>query len=144
MSWEDFRSAFRKSNSALKNDVKSIQSRPPTERETGWIREILQANDEWRDADISRTQVVAEGSCDDGISLLLQAPEQENAKPGLAMNGVVGNLWIRVSDGSVINVQLSQSDGRLREIYVLFVDPKHIRRKLPETWIEVSHEAVSM
>jgi len=56
----------------------------------------------------------------------------------------VGNLWIQTDDGSTINVQLSQFEGRLRELYVLFVDHKHPKRKLPESWIEVSREAVNV
>jgi hypothetical protein len=122
--------------------VKNTEPRPLSEREAAWIRGILRANDEWRDANISRTQVVAEGPCDEGISIRLQAPEPENprAKPVES----VGELWIQTDDGSSINVQLSQFEGRLREIYVLFVDPKHRTRKLPETWTEVSREAANM
>src|ERR1035438_5746417 len=45
---------------------------------------------------------------------------------------------------SMIEVRLNQSDGRLRELFVLFVDPKHPHRGLPATWTEVSHDAIAM
>ncbi len=123
-------------------EPKNIEPRSLTQREAGWIRDILQANDEWRDAHISRTQVVAEGPCDEGVSIRLQAPEPENPKAKPVES--VGELWIQTDDGSSINVQLSQFEGRLRELYVLFFDPKQRNRKLPETWTEVSREAANV
>jgi hypothetical protein len=127
----------------MASGLKEIEPRPLTEREAGWVRDILQVNDEWRDADITRTRVVAEGPSDEGTGLVLRAPEPEN--PGAkSRNGPVGNLWIELDEGSVINVQLSQFEGRLRELYVLFIDPNHSRRTLPESWIEVSRYAASV
>jgi hypothetical protein len=125
-----------------REEPKKIEPRPLTQREAGWVRDILRANDEWRDADIGETQVVAEGSCDEGVSIRLQAPEPENtnAKPVES----VGELWIQTDDGSSINVQLSQFEGRLRELYIIFFDPKRRNRKLPETWTEVSREAANV
>jgi len=123
-------------------EPKKIDPRPLTQREVGWIQDILRANDEWRDASISRTQVVAEGPCDDGLSIRLQASEPENPKAKPVES--VGELWIQTDDGSSINVQLSQFEGRLREIYVLFIDPKRRTQKLPETWTEVSREAANV
>ena len=123
-------------------EPKKIEPRPLTQREAGWIRDILHVNPEWCDANISRTQVVAEGLCDEGVSIRLQAPEPEvpKAKPVES----VGELWIQTDDGSSINVQLSQFEGRLRELYVLFFDPKRRTRTLPETWTEVSREAAKV
>lgn len=123
-------------------EPKRIEPRSLSEREAGWIRDILQVNDEWRDADISKTQVVAEGPCDEGISIRLQAPAPENPKAKPVES--VGELWIQTDDDSTINVQLSQFEGRLRELYVLFIDRKHPKRKLPESWTEVSREAVNV
>lgn len=100
-------------------------------------------NDEWRDADVSRTQVVTEGPCDEGYSIGLQAPEPEN--PGAeSKRESVGELWIKTDDLSVINVQLSQFEGRLKEIYLLFVDGKLRSLKLPEKWTELSREAANL
>ena len=125
------------------NKLTEIAPRALSEREAGWIRDILQANDEWRDADISRTQVVAEGPCDEGVSVRLQAPEPENPK-AKSRRESVGELWIQTEDGCSINVQLSQFEGRLRELYVLFVDPKLRKRKLPDRWTEVSREVANV
>lgn len=146
MRWENLRTLFGQHGDRSIDEVHSVEPRPLNEREAGWIRDILQVNDEWRDADISRTQVVAEGWCgENGVSWssILQAPEPENPNPKSERESV-GNLWINNDDGSVINVQLSQFKGRLQEIYVLFVDTKHPKRKLPETWTEVSREAANL
>jgi hypothetical protein len=143
MRWENIVSLFRNPDRNMKDEVKAIEPRSLTDREAGWIREILQTNEEWQNVDISKTQVVAEGPCDEGISILMQAPEPENPKPG-PMDGYIGRLWINNDDGSVIEVRLTQSDRRFHELFVLFVDPKHPRRKLPESWTEVSHEAFRM
>lgn len=120
-----------------------MEPRALTERERGWISDILRANDEWHDADISRTQVIAEEPGEEGVSIRLQAPEPENPK-AKSRRESVGELWIQTEDGCSINVQLSQFEGRLREMYVLFVDPKLRTRKLPETWTEVSREATNI
>jgi hypothetical protein len=125
----------------MENDVRDIAPRPLTEREATWIHEILQARDDWKGADISRTEVVGEGPCDEGKSILLRAPEPENPRPEQGA-GYVGRVVIGTGDGSLIEARLTQSDGRLQELFVLFVDPKHPRRGLPDSWTEVSHEVV--
>jgi len=123
-------------------NLRGNKPRPLAEREASWIRDILQVNDEWREADISQTQVVAEESGEEGVSFVLKASEPENPR-AKSRGESVGSLWINTDDGSTINVQLSQFEGRLRELYVLFVDAKHIKRGLPETWTEVSREVVN-
>ena len=146
MRWENLRSLFWQRDDRPIDEVHSTEPRPFNEREAAWVRDISQINDEWRDADISQTKVVAEGWCGkNGVSCssILQAPKPEN--PNLrSERESVGNLWINVDDGSVINVQLSQFKGRLQEISVLFVDTKHPKRKLPGTWTEVSREAANL
>ena len=122
---------------------KTMEPRPLTERERSWITDILKANDEWRAADISRTQVIAEEPGEEGVSFILQAPEPENPE-AKSRRASVGELWIQTEDGCSVNIQLSQSEGRLTEIYVLFVDTKNPKRKLPETWTEVSREAANI
>ncbi len=146
MRWENLRSLIELRDNRSIDEVHSIEPRPLDEREAGWVRDILQVNDEWQDADVSQTKVVAEGWCgEDGVNLcmILQAPEPENLKMKSDKTSV-GNLWINNDDGSVINVQLSQFKGRLQEIYVLFIDTKNPKRKLPETSTEVSREAADI
>jgi hypothetical protein len=77
----------------MENDVKEIDPRPLTEQESAWTREILQTSEEWKDADISHTQVIAEGPCDEGIGILLRAPKPETSKPG-PMEGYIGRVEI--------------------------------------------------
>lgn len=126
----------------MKNDVREVKPRPLTEREAGWIREILQTRGEWKDADISKTEVIAEGPCDEGLSIVLRDPEQ-NLKAA-SVSGYIGRIWITNNDGSIIEVRLTFSDRRLNELFVLFVDPKHPKRTLPESWTELSHQASSL
>ena len=142
MRWENLLSVFGKHSDRDRDEVKEIEPRSLTEREAAWIRDILQANEEWQDADIERTQVFAEGPCHEGSSIRLQAPEPEN--PNATRRESVGELWIQTDDGNSINIQLSQYEGRLRELYVLFFDPKHRLRSLPASWIEVSREATNI
>lgn len=127
----------------MSTETNLIEPRPLNDREAKWIKQILQVNPEWKDADISRTQVVAEGPCDEGISIRLQATEPENPKANSRRESV-GELWINTTDKCTINVQFSQFQGQLREMYVLFIYPKHPKRTLPETWTEVSHEATDI
>ncbi|MGO9520346.1 MAG: hypothetical protein ACLPND_25190 [Candidatus Korobacteraceae bacterium] len=124
----------------MENDVKDIEPRPLTEREAAWILEILQTSDTWKTTDVSRTQVVAEGPCDEGLSILLRAPEPENSNPS-EKAGYIGRICIINDDDSYIEVRLTHLEGRLHELFVLFVDPEHPNRPLPASWTEVSHEA---
>lgn len=140
MSWANIVEHFRGRSSI--DEVREIEPRSLSEREAGWLHDILRVNEAWREADISRTQVVAEGPCDEGVSIRLEAPEPENPKSSRRES--VGELWITTADGCSINVQLSQFEGRLRELYVLFIDPKRRTRKLPESWVEVSREAADV
>ena len=128
----------------LTNEMKEIKPRPLSELEAGWIQSILDVSVGWEISDISKTQVIAEGPCSEGISFTLNAslPENSNAK---ALRNSYGDLWIQTSDQVVINIQLSEWAGRLQELYVLIIDLKHPRRVirvLPESWVEVSREAV--
>ena len=127
----------------MKCDVKEIEARPLTKHESDWIREILQTSEEWRDADTSWTQVIAPGSCDEGVSFVLRAPDPENPKSERGAS-YIGRLVIWTADDSMIEVRLTQANGRLSELFVLFVDPKHPSRRLPESSAEVSHEAIAM
>jgi len=92
----------------MTTEVREIEPRPLTDREAGWICEILRVNDEWREADISKTRVVAEGPGAEGIRIVLRAPEPENPR-AKSRRESVGELWINTDDNCTINVQLSQS-----------------------------------
>jgi hypothetical protein len=142
MRWENIRDfiGLRRSSESR---VIEVTPRPLNEREMSWVQDILRASEGWSDADLSRTLVTAEGSCDEGWSIMLAADQPQN--PDLsARRSLIGELWIQTSDRSVINIQLSQSDGYLTELYVLFVDPKNLKRKLPGTWTETSRQPLGL
>lgn len=126
----------------MKEALKEITPRLLSEREAGWIRDILRVNNEWQDADISHTQVIAEGTLDEGVAYKLHAPQPENARKPPRES--VGNLWIETENDGTVNIQLSQHEGRLKELYVLFIDSSDRKRDLPETWFEKSRRAVDI
>ena len=100
----------------------------------------------WENADISKTKVIAEGPYSDGISFKLYAPAPQNPH-ALAVRNSFGELWIQTSDRIVMNVQLSEWEGSLQELYIFLIDLKHPRRlirALPESWTEASREVVGL
>jgi len=125
---------------SMNNGLKITKSRPLTERESAWVAEILHTRAEWETADISKTVVVMQEECDEGLSILLKASEPENPKLG-GTSGYIGRIWINTSDGCSVEIRLDHFHGSLRELFVLFVDPKDSSHRLPERWTEVSHEA---
>ena len=146
MRWSNLRSLLGVQDDPVVDDVKEIEPRPLNERELDLIHDILCVNEEWKNADLTKTNVVAEGTCGrNGVSFcyILRAPEPENPR-ATSERESVGQLWINTDDGAVINVQLSQAGGRLEELYLLFVDSKNPKRKLPRDWVETSREAVNL
>ena len=127
----------------MANCCKDIEPRPLTEQESTWIREILQSNEQWKDTAISGTEVIAEGPCDEGISIHLRGPESKRTELRSA-SGYVGRIVICTDDDSLIEIRLTYSYGRLDELFILFVDPRNPKRTLPERWTEVSHEATAL
>lgn len=142
MRWDNIRDAFGLKR-PIQDAVKEIEPRTLSEREAGWVRDILQVNPDWRNADIGKTRVIAEGPNGEGYSIVLQATAPENSF-WESSREMVGQLWIQTDDQSTINVQLSQFSESLQEIYLLFIDRKGRNLTLPETWNEVSREAVNV
>ena len=131
-------------STSFADEEKEIEPRPLSKLEEGWVRSILDASVGWENADISNTQVIAEGPCAQGISFRLCAPMPENPTRTSVRNSF-GELWIVTSDHQVINIQLSEWEGRLKTLHIQIIDSKHPRRvirALPESWTEVSCEAV--
>jgi hypothetical protein len=141
MRWENLRDFFRPTRRE-KCGVNEVAPRQLTPSETDWIEEILRATPGCEDVTLSDTFVVAEGPHAEGYTIVLHS-----ARPQLAeRNGTdtTGNLWIDTGDRHSVNVQLSQGDGKLQEIYVLYIDPKHPRRLFPERWTEVSRSVTGL
>jgi len=141
MRWENIKDALGLKRNSIQNQVKEIDTRPLSKREESWIRDILQVNPDWAKADMTKTRVIAEGPNAEGYSIILKAPTPENPLLDYRRE-MVGQLWIQTDDQSTANVQLSQFQGNLQELYVLFIDNEGRNRTLPETWNEVSREAV--
>jgi hypothetical protein len=146
MRWENLRHLFGVPDDPVVEDINEIEPRALNARELDLISSILHTNEDWKDVDLSRTTVVAEGHCGrngTNFCTILKSPEPESLGAKSDRDGV-GQLWINLDDGSVINAQLTQSEGRLQELYLIYVDPKDSHRKLPAEWHEVSREAVPM
>ena len=140
MLWENIKDALGFKRPRI-DELREIEPRPLSDREAGWIRDILHVNAEWRDADITKTQVVAEGPNAEGFSIALQAPAPENPRLSSASD-MVGQLWIETEDRLTINVQLTQFNGSLHEIYILTIDRRGRNCPLPDAWNELKREAV--
>ena len=111
----------------LTDEVKMIEPRPLSAVEMEWVQAMLSASDGWKTADLSQTRVVAEGPNSEGVLLILQAPAPENPGAKTARNSLA-QLWIHTDEQITMNVQLTQHEGKLQELYVLTVDWKHPRR----------------
>jgi len=124
------------------DEVNEVAPRPLSEREAGWVHDILQVVPGWHDADFSETRVVAEGMNTEGYSMVLRSPMPGSPR-WKSSRDILGQLWIQTEDRLTINVQLFQWNGRLRELYVLVLDSKARNLRLPKAWTEVSREAVN-
>ena len=87
-----------------------------TQQEAAWIDEILQANMEWKNADVAGTCVVARAHEDEGMVLQLESPERQNPKL-LFESGYIGRVVITTTDGSLIEVRLDHQNGKLHELH---------------------------
>jgi hypothetical protein len=146
MRWRNLRGLFGIPDDPVIDDVKGIEPRPLNARELDLISDILRVNVEWKDADLSMTKVIAEGTCGiNGTSwcAILRAPVPENPQAKSERESV-GQISINIKGGGAIIVQLSQSGGRLEELYLFFVDSKDPKRKLPTDWVEISREAANL
>ena len=131
-------------SSLFRDEVVTIEPRSLSDIERGWVQSMLNASVGWEAADISETKVIAEGPNGEGISFVLQAPVPENPAAKAVRNSFC-DLWIQTTDQLTINVQLSEWEGRLQELYVLIIDGKHPRRlirTMPDRWVEISREAI--
>lgn len=124
------------------DEVHEVAPRPLSEREAGWVHDILQAVPDWRDTDFSETRVVAEGMNSEGYSMVLTNATPENPRWN-SSHDILGQLWIETEDRLANNIQLFQWNGQLQELYVLVIDSMARSLRLPKAWIEVSREAVN-
>jgi hypothetical protein len=142
MRWSNVKELLGWSRPPYGDEVNEVAPRPLSEREAGWVHDILQAVPDWRDTDFSETRVVAEGVNTEGYSMVLSSPTPENPR-WKSSHDILGQLWIQTPDRLTINIQLFQWNGQLQELYVLVLDSKARNLRLPPAWIEVSREAAS-
>ena len=141
MRWQNVRETLGWSRPPYGDEVEEVAHRPLSERESGWVRDILQTLPDWRDADFSEIVVVAEGMNIEGYSIVLRSPTPENPK-WKSSQDILGQLWIETEDQLTINIQLFQWKGQLQELYLLVFDSKARAARPPRAWVEVSRKAV--
>lgn len=141
MSWRNIREGLGWSRPPFGDEVIEVAPRLLSEREAGWVHDILQAIPDWRNADFSGTRVVAEGMNAEGYVIVLRSAIPENTR-WESSHDILGQLWIQTEDRLTINIQLFQWKGQLQELYILVLDSKMQAVRFPATWIEVSREAV--
>ncbi len=142
MRWQNVKELLGWSQPRYGDEVSEIAPRPLSERETGWVRDILQVVPEWHGADFSETRVVAEGMNNEGYIIILRSPTPENPR-WKSSHSILGQLWIQTEDRLTINIQLFQWNGQLHELYVLVLDSKARNLRPPAAWIEISRQPVN-
>jgi hypothetical protein len=146
MRWENIKQLFGIPEDPVVDSVQDIEPRALNARELDLISSILHLHEEWKNLDLSTTRVVAEGYYGRNgtdFRTLLQSPALEIPVTKPDRDGV-GQLWINLDDGSVINAQLTQSEGHLDELYLIYVNTRHPKRRLPDAWNETSREVAPM
>lgn len=114
-----------------------VPRRPLTSQEAGWVRELVLANPQWADVEITDLYVVAECSC--GCrSVVLEKPAKPQNPKLVGHQGLVGEIELRVKiqeQDDVISALLHFAEGSLSLLEVVwynFPDP------IPSVWTEIS------
>ena len=114
-----------------------VPGRPLTPQETAWVRDLVLANPQWADAEITDLCVVAECTCGCRSVVLEKPPRPQNPKL-VDHQGLVGEIELSVTikgQSDVISVLLHFSEGSLSLLEVVwynFPDP------IPAVWTEIS------
>jgi hypothetical protein len=115
-----------------------VPRRPLTSQEAAWVRELILANLQWADVDITDLHIVAECTCGCRSVALEKPPKPQNPKL-VGHQGLVGEIELTVKiqeqDDDVISVLLQFAEGSLSLLEVVwynFPDP------IPAVWTEIS------
>lgn len=112
-----------------------IPRRPLTDRERGWIAEILASNQLWADVTIGELFATAKCRCGCG-SVIIERPATPQNPRLAGKHGDVGTMYIRTADRGLITVMLYQDDGYLTVLSVVYDDYEKGFQPLPESWNE--------
>jgi hypothetical protein len=114
-----------------------VPRRPLTSQEAAWVRDLVLANPQWADAEITDLYVVAECTC--GCrSVVFETPSKPQNPKLISHQGLVGEIELGVTikgQNDVISVLLHFAEGRLSLLEVVwykFPDP------IPSSWTEIS------
>jgi Ni/Fe-hydrogenase subunit HybB-like protein len=116
-----------------------VPRRSVTDEENGWIRDLVAANEEWRNVRIEPLFVIAACTC--GCrSVVLEQPTIAERPELVGHQGLVAEMSLRIQTESiedVVSVLLLHANGSLSVLEVVwynFPDP------VPPAWTELNRE----
>ena len=119
-----------------------IARRPLTERERGWVTEILNVNKLWADVTVGDLFAVGKCGCGCGTVVLERPPEPQN--PRMAGKwGPVGFIYIFTRNRGLVTVMLYHDKGYLSILEAVYDDYEKDFQPLPETWEEAQRTVES-
>jgi hypothetical protein len=114
-----------------------VPRRQLTSQEAAWVRELVLANPQWADVEITDLHVVAECTCGCRSVVLEKPPMPQNPKL-LGHQGLVGEIELSVKVkgvDDVITVLLHFAEGSLSLLEVVWYN---FPEPIPSSWTEVS------
>jgi len=116
-----------------------IPRRPLTSQEEAWVRELVLANPEWADVEITNLYAVAECTC--GCrSIVLEKPQNPQNPKLVGHQGLVGEIELSVKiqgREDVITVLLHFAEGSLSLLEVVWYN---FPEPIPSVWTEISRQ----
>lgn len=115
----------------------TVTTRPLTDQELDWIRQIVLSNQQWADVELKDLRVVAECTCGCRSVVLGEPAEPQNPKV-MGEQGPVGqiNLTIKLNNHEdVVTVLLHFAQGSLSLLEVVWYN---FPEPVPRSWIELS------
>jgi hypothetical protein len=123
---------------------KPIEPRSLSSQEVSWIREIVENNPHWADADLNEVRVVAQCDCGKCRTVFFNGSSPQNPLL-VGTKGWVGRIEIRTTDDFGITVALDQLDGSLSGLYIDALDLSESGdRAFPDRWQEKAHIVARM
>jgi hypothetical protein len=114
-----------------------VPRRPLTPQEAGWVRELVFANLQWADVEITPLHIVGDCAC--GCrSVVLEKPSKPQNPKLVGHQGLVGEIELGVKiqgQDDVISVLLHFAEGNLTLLEVVWYN---FPEPIPAVWTEIS------
>lgn len=114
-----------------------VPRRPLTSQEAAWVRELILANPQWANVDITDLHIMAECTC--GCrSVVLEKPPKPQTPKLVGHQGLVGEIELTVKiqeQDDVISVPLHLAELSLSLLEVVWYN---FPEPIPAVWTEIS------